>query len=99
MADPSPSTATGKRPARPSVLLLIFAPIPGIGHWVVRRGGRGLLAFMAFALGVNLIGMAAVMAPVVQVSPVWGWAIAGAAVVFSILDVGRIVLGRRAASA
>jgi hypothetical protein len=98
VADPSREPALEKRPARPSAFLLLFAPIPGVGHWMVRRAGRGLLAFMVFALGLNLIAMATVMAPVAELSPVWGWALAGAAVAFSIVDVSRIVLGKRPAS-
>jgi hypothetical protein len=63
---------------------------------MVRRAGRGLLAFMVFTLGLNLIAMPTVMAPVARMSPVWGWALAGAAVAFSIVDVSRIVLSRPA---
>jgi hypothetical protein len=81
-------------PARRSPLLLLFAPIPGIGHWVVRRSGRGLFAFMVFTAGINVIVMCAVMQPVSLISPVWGWILAASAVLYSTLDVGRIVLGR-----
>lgn len=80
---------------RPSPLLLVLAPIPGVGHWALRRGGRGLLVFAAFAFGVNLILMAHVMKPVIRIAPAWGWGIGGAAVAFSVVDVGRIVLGGR----
>jgi hypothetical protein len=88
----APPATPGAPPQRPSRLLLLFAPFPGIGHWVLRRAGRGLLTFMVFAAGVNLIVLAPVMAPVARISPAWGWTLAALAVAFSLLDVTRIVL-------
>jgi hypothetical protein len=89
----------GTRSKRPSLLALVLAPVPGLGHWAVRRAGRGLLAFMMLASGLNIVLLAAVMAPVVRLSAVWGWLLAGVAVVFSLVDVTRIVLKSRASPA
>ena len=50
---------------------------------------------MVFAAGLNLILLAGIMSPVMQLSPVLGYVIAGAAVLFSLVDVTRIVLKRR----
>jgi hypothetical protein len=83
---------------KPSVFALLFAPIPGLGHWAVRRGGRGFLTFALFAAGLNLVLLSKVIEPVKRIPPVWGWAIAGAAVLFSTVDVARIVFRTRAAS-
>lgn len=88
--------ASGTRTQR--AIALLFAPLPGIGHWVVGRGGRGLLAFMVLAAGANLILLSAVVAPVAPMSPTFGWVLAGAAVAFSTIDVARIVLKNRAAA-
>jgi hypothetical protein len=83
------------RPKRPSLLLLLFAPLPGIGHWAVGSGGRGLIAFILFAVGVNFLTMSAVMEPVTRLSPAWGWTFASAGVLYSLVDVTRIVLRAR----
>jgi hypothetical protein len=94
---PAPSPVPAPKPKRPSPLLLIFAPLPGIGHWVVRHGARGLLAFMLFAAGANLLMMSAVMEPVTRLSPTWGWTFVAAGVLYSLVDVTRIILRRRSA--
>jgi hypothetical protein len=92
------SPAPVARPKRPSWLLLLFAPVPGIGHWLVRRGGRGLLALMVFTAGANLLMMSVVMKPVTRLSPVWGWVFAGAGVLYSLVDVTRIIVRARSHS-
>jgi hypothetical protein len=58
---------------------------------------RGLVTFMLFALGVNLLMMSVVLEPVprTRLSPAWGWTVAGAAVLFSIVDVTRIFFRAR----
>jgi hypothetical protein len=96
---PSPTTspAPASNPRRPSPLLLVFAPLPGIGHWVIRHGGRGLVAFMVFAAGANLLMMSAVMESVTPLSPAWGWTLVAASVLYSLVDVTRIVLRGRSA--
>ena len=51
---------------------------------------------MVFAAGVNLLVLSYLMAPVALISPAWGWVLAAGAVLFSIVDVTRIVLRGRA---
>ena len=51
---------------------------------------------MAFAFGVNLILLSGIIAPAGPLSPVLGWILACAAVLFSLFDVTRIVLKSRA---
>jgi hypothetical protein len=86
-------------PRRHSMIILAFAPIPGLGHWLVGRAARGLLCFMAFVAGLNLLLLSRVMAPVADIPRAAGWAVAGAAVLYSLADVARIVLRRRRESA
>jgi hypothetical protein len=65
---------------------------------MVRRGGRGLLALMIFTAGANLLMMSAVMKPVTRLSPVWGWTFAAAGVLYSLVDVSRIIIRARSVS-
>jgi hypothetical protein len=52
---------------------------------------------MLFAVGANFLLMSAVMEPVERLSPAWGWTFLAAGVLYSLVDVTRIILRGRSA--
>ncbi len=72
--------------------------MPGLGHWVLGRGGRGFIAFAAFTFGLNQILLSRLIETLRDENEACGFLVAGAAVLFSMVDVLRTgVLRRRAA--
>jgi hypothetical protein len=82
-------------PRKPRAWALLFAPLPGIGHWMIGRAARGLFAFVVFTLGVNLVVLSRLLAPVTHFSVVYGFVLAGIGVLYSIVDVARLVFTER----